>query len=75
MGQVFGIVPAILIDATWQTTLNKEKNIMAKRPPKMAKVEAPVQFTFLPIQEATNNLEYYRLLLVNHFNLNPITCY
>ena len=33
------------------------------------------QFIFLPIQEATNNLEYYRLLLVNHFNLDPITCY
>ena len=33
------------------------------------------QFIFLPLQEATNNLEYYRLLLVNHFNLNPVTCY
>ena len=48
---------------------------MAKRPPKMAKVEAPVQFTFLPIESAINNLDYYRLLLVNHFNLEPITCY
>ena len=40
-----------------------------------AKAEKAVQFTFLPIQEAINNLEYYRLLLVNHFNLDPITCY
>jgi len=34
-----------------------------------------VQFTFLPIESAINNLEYYRLLLTNHFNLEPITCY
>ena len=50
----------------------KEK---AKAEKAKAKAEKAGQFIFLPIQEATNNLDYYRLLLVNHFNLNPITCY
>jgi len=40
-----------------------------------AKAEKAGQFIFLPIESAMNNLEYYRLLLVNHFNLEPITCY
>jgi hypothetical protein len=56
----------------------KEKTIDVSLPPADASLppaDASLPFQYLSLEEATNNLEYYRELLVHHFNLKPVECF